>query len=190
MNLKELQSIVATCSLCELHEGRVKAVFDKGNENADIMICGMVPADEENKAGVPFVGRAGKLLDNILDDVNLNLSSVYITNIVKCYLAAGKSLQQSWIDACLPCLISQIYMIMPKVILTLGKDASLGLLGLSSNTSLSAIRREKIYTYGRDIVIIPTYHPSFLLRGGGTKHKNYKDVIEDFNLAKALAKKP
>lgn len=184
MNLEELEVAAAQCELCNLNEGRNKAVFAKGNPESGVMICGMVPADEENKAGIPFVGRAGKLLDTILEDSGLGLSSVYITNLVKCYLAAGKLLQQDWIDACLPYLVAQIGMIRPKAIITLGKDASVSVLGLDNKVALGTIRKKKVYPYGKDTVVIPTYHPSYLLRGGGTKHKAYEDVVSDFKFAK------
>lgn len=182
MNLHELEVLASCCYGCSLHEGRSNPVFAKGNPLSKVMICGMVPADEENKIGVPFVGRAGKLLDRILLDVGVTLGDVYITNLVKCYLAAGLPLKQEWIDACLSYLIVQISLIQPKVILTLGKDASVTLLGLDNKVTLGKIRGQ-VFEYGNDIKVIPTYHPSFLLRGGGENHKNYKDVIRDFTLA-------
>jgi len=187
LDLQTLQNIASSCTLCELYRGRSNPVFAKGNPQSELMICGMVPADEENKVGLPFVGRAGKLLDKILADVGLTLDSVYITNLVKCYLAAGLSLQQPWIDSCLPYLIVQIDIINPKVILTLGKDASVTLLGIDPKTSLGSVVG-KVFEYG-NIKVIPTYHPSYLLRGGGEKHKSYSNVIKDFNLAKNLLDK-
>lgn len=187
MDLQTLQNTAALCKGCELYEGRLSPVFAKGNPVAEIMICGMVPADEENKIGLPFVGRAGKLLDKILMDVSLTMDDVYITNLVKCYLAAGLPLKSDWIDSCLPYLIVQIDIISPKVILTLGKDASITLLGLDPKTSLGSVVG-KVFEYG-DAKVIPTYHPSYLLRGGGEKHKSYSNVIKDFNLAKELLDK-
>jgi len=184
MDLKELELIASTCTHCDLYKKRNKAVFAKGNSNTSLMICGMVPADEENKVGLPFVGRAGKLLDKILADVVLTIDDVYITNLVKCYLAAGLSLKSDWIDSCLSYLIVQIDIIKPKVIVTLGKDASTTLLGLDQKIFLGSIV-SRIFEYG-DIKVIPTYHPSYLLRGGGEKHKSYSNVIKDFNFAKSL----
>ena len=187
MDLQTLQSTAALCCDCELHKGRLKPVFAKGNPTSEIIICGMVPADEENKIGLPFVGRAGKMLDKILADVTLTIDDVYITNLVKCYLAAGLPLKSDWIDSCLPYLIVQIDIIKPKVILTLGKDSSINLLGLDPKISLGSIVG-KVFEYG-DAKVIPTYHPSYLLRGGGEKHKSYSNVIKDFNLAKELLDK-
>lgn len=183
MNLEELKTLAACCNFCELHEGRNMPVFAKGNPNAEIMICGMVPADEENKLGSPFVGKAGQLLDQILEDSFLTLDTVYITNLVKCYLPAGLPLKQHWIDSCLPYLITQIGIIKPKVIITLGKDSSCTLLGIDTKVSLAKMRKESPYLYGNETEIIPTYHPSYLLRAGGKNHKNYIDVVADFLLA-------
>lgn len=182
MDLHELQCAASVCKQCDLYKGRIKAVFAKGNEKAKIMICGMVPAGDENKAGIPFVGRSGKLLDTILTDVGLTLDDVYITNLVKCYLAAGLPLEQDWIDGCIPYLMIQIDIIRPNVIITLGKDSSINLLGMSSSTSLGSIQG-KLFNYVNEIKIIPTYHPSFLLRKGGTKSKYYQTVLDSFQLA-------
>lgn len=186
MNLELLEKTAASCKNCSLHKGRINPVFSKGNSDATIMICGMVPADEENKSGLPFVGKAGQLLDKIMKEAGLTLNDVYITNLVKCYLAAGLNLQQEWINSCLPYLIVQIDLIKPKVVLTLGKDASITLLSMNSTVSLGSIRK-KIYNYGHNINIVPTYHPSYLLRAGGESHKNYKDVIDDFLTAISIS---
>jgi uracil-DNA glycosylase family 4 len=179
MDLKTLQQLAAECTLCELHKGRINPVFAKGNPNARIMICGMVPADEENKVGLPFVGRAGQLLDKILVDVGLTLDDVYITNLVKCYLAAGLPLHPLWVESCLPYIVVQISIIKPKAILCVGKDASVALLGMDVKTTLGSIRG-KIFDYAEETKIIPTYHPSYLLRGGGINHRSYPNVVEDF----------
>jgi len=183
MTLEELRDRAKECVSCSLSKSRIKPVFDKGNPNARIMICGMVPAKEENEQGIPFVGRAGKLLDNVLDKVNLDLNNVYVTNLVKCFLAAGKKLDQDWIDSCLPFLISQISIIKPCVIVTLGADATNALLGLDPETFIGQ-NRGKAHSYGLNTVVVPTYHPSFLLRQGGEASKHYNKVLDDFLLAR------
>lgn len=188
MDLETLEQFAASCNMCELNTGRINPVFAKGNPNAKVMICGMVPAAEENKIGLPFVGRAGKLLDKILADVGWTLEDVYITNLVKCYLAAGQPLKQDWIDSCFPYLITQIRNVSPKVVLTLGRDASVSLLGIKANIALGKIRG-RVHEYGIDIKVVSTYHPSYLLRAGGTKHKSYTDVLNDFLLAKKIGEK-
>ena len=188
MNLQKLEEIASNCTLCSLYKGRIKPVFAKGNPESKIMICGMVPAGDENKVGVPFVGRAGKLLDQLLEDANLTLNDVYITNLVKCYLAAGKSLEQIWIDACLPYLIVQIEAIRPRVIITLGKDSSINLLGMDNKTSLSSIHG-KVFDCAAGIKIVPTYHPSYVLRKGGKTSDVYQTVLADFQIAEKMIEK-
>ena len=182
MDLNELRSTAALCRLCDLHAGRIKPVFDKGNPQAKLMICGMVPAHEENNVGTPFVGRAGKLLDDILSDSNLTSDDVYITNLVKCCLSPGKPLQEEWVAHCLPYIIVQIDLLKPKAILALGADASINLLGLDPKPKMWTIRG-KVFSYSNDTLLIPTYHPSYLLRGGGKKHAKYDSVIDDVLLA-------
>lgn len=184
MNLKSLEAAAANCRLCSLHKGRKNPVFAKGSSAAEFMICGMVPAHDENEVGIPFVGRAGKLLDEILAEVDLNLKSVYITNLVKCFLQAGKSLEQEWIDACLPYLLVQIDIIKPKVIVALGKDASNALTLPDKDLPMYKLRNN-VYNYGY-IKVVPTYHPSYLLRKGGKGTEDYNKVIDDFNKAKNI----
>jgi uracil-DNA glycosylase family 4 len=184
--LEDLKKIAGGCIRCDLYRGRVNPVFDKGNSKAKIMICGMVPAHDENMAGLPFVGRAGRLLDIILDDVDLTYDDIYITNLVKCFLAAGKALSKEWIDSCRPFLDTQIQLIRPHVIITLGADASKSLANI--NFPISKLRGNILYL-NEETVIIPTFHPSYLLRGGGIKSDKYPDVIGDFELAKKCLRK-
>lgn len=180
--LKLVEDRAAKCTLCELNTNRFKPVFARGNYT-DFMICGMVPGPDENQAGMPFVGRAGQLLDIILSDVQL-LNQVYITNIVKCALKPGIPLKQEWIDCCILFLLAQIGKIKPKVIITLGADATNGLLGNPLDTKIGELRGRAHHYMGTHVV--PTYHPSYLLRGGGVQHKHYSRVREDFELAKFI----
>lgn len=188
MNLQQLEKAAAVCTECSLHKGRNNPVFAKGNTESKIIICGMVPAHEETKAGIPFVGRSGKLLDIILEEVGFSLNNVYITNICKCFLEPGKPLQQEWIDRCLPYLLVQIQLIKPKIIITLGKDSSINLLGLNEDISLGKMRKNT-FLYQDKIRVIPTYHPSYLLRKGGKNSPDYGKVIDDFLSAKEILNK-
>jgi DNA polymerase len=184
MDLELLETTAASCTRCDLHKGRNKPVFAKGNPTAKLFICGMVPADNENKIGLPFVGRAGQLLDRVMEDTGFASNDVYITNLVKCYLAAGLPLNPIWIESCLPYLIVQLDLIKPKVILTLGKDASVTLLDVNPKTTMGKIRG-RVYDYA-NIKVVPTYHPSYLLRGGGPEHRDYHKVIDDFMIAREI----
>ena len=186
--IDRLRQIVAGCTLCSLHEGRVNPVFDKGNYKSNLMICGMVPAHDENMSGTPFVGAAGKLLDIILDEVDLTYNDVYITNLVKCFVAAGTPLKKKWVDSCRPYLVEQIRIIKPSVIVTLGADSSLSLTELPK-MPIGRIRGRILpYNYRLGTIIVPTYHPSYLLRQGGKGCEDYYKVIDDFELAKKCLK--
>ena len=190
MTHDELREIAAGCQQCNLWHGREKAVFSRGNTDSPLMICGMVPGPDENKAGLPFVGRAGQLLDKIIDSVDID--NVYITNLVKCWLKPGLELEKDWIDNCFQYVIAEIFMIKPRVIITLGLPASITLMGLPADTKMGKIRGS-VHHYSTcemtpTIEIVPTYHPSYLLRGGGEKHERYQSVIEDFELAEYIVR--
>ena len=187
MDIDTLRIEASKCTQCELHKGRINPVFDKGDPNSEIFICGMVPANEENKVGMPFVGRAGMCLDEVLDDLGLTSYHVYITNIVKCFLAPGIKLKPEWISSCIPYLITQIANVKPKVIITLGADATNGLMGFDPNTKIGETRGNTYKFY--NIPVIPTYHPSYLIRGGGRKSPGYQKVISDFKMALSLSQK-
>jgi DNA polymerase len=190
LTLEDLEKEAAKCTLCGLNVTRTRPVFARGNPKARIMICGMVPGPDEDKVGTPFVGRAGQLLDKILDNVDIDRDSVYITNLVKCWLKPGLPLKREWIGTCLQYIIVQILLVSPRIVITLGKDASTTLLGLPPDTKMADIRGG-VYNYttlemGPKIEILPTYHPSYLLRGGGEKSPDFGKVLEDFKLSKTL----
>jgi len=184
MNLQELENTAAKCELCNLYKGRNKAVFAKGNPEADMMICGMCPGPDENEAGVPFVGKAGGVLDYLIRDAfNIeDYSKAYITNLVKCFVAPGTKLDPEWMSACLPYFFVQLNLMKPKVIITLGKDVANFLLG---NENAMGSLRGNIYQYGKH-KLVPTYHPSYLARQGGTKSPSYARVVKDFKKAEVL----
>lgn len=192
MNLIELQDVASCCDDCELHKNRNTPVFAKGSPDAKIMLCGMCPGPDENSSdninGWPFIGRAGQLLDQILYDVNLTQKDVYITNVVKCYLKPGIRLEDAWIDSCFPYLINQIGFIKPKVVVGLGADAGRALLNKPKSTSLGSMR-DKRYKLTDETSIVITYHPSYFLRSGGRKHKDYYKIIEDLNWVKEIINK-
>ena len=189
MSLEEVQNQAESCISCELHTTRLTPVFAKGSPFSKIMICGMCPGPDENsefnEVGHPFVGRAGKHLNEILEDTNLTQKDVYITNVVKCYVKPGIRLEDRWIDCCLPYLINQIACIEPKVIVALGADAGRALLNKSVSTSLSSMRGKR-YKFTDNISIVVTYHPSYFLRSGGRKHKHYNRILEDLEWVKEI----
>lgn len=181
MDLQELQEIAATCTNCELHKGRNKPVFARGNPQSNVMVCGMCPGPDENKEGYPFVeyAPAGSVLNSILIDVFGSTDVVYITNLVKCFVPPGNSLRPEWVDHCLGYLIAQIGIIKPKVIIGLGSDVCQSI--LATDEKIGQLRGKIFHNMGRDMIC--TYHPSYLARGGGVKHSHYGRVVEDFKLA-------
>ena len=189
MDLIKLQDAAACCTDCELHVNRQVPVFAKGSPDASIMICGMCPGPDENDPsnakGWPFIGRAGQLLDNILEDTSLTFKDVYITNVVKCYLKPGIRLEDDWIDRCFPYLINQIGLIKPKIVLALGADAARALLNKPKSTGLGTMRGKR-YKLNNETSIIVTYHPSYFLRAGGRKHKHYNRILDDIAWVKEI----
>jgi len=180
INIKSLQDSAAKCKLCDLCKGRIKPVFARGMNDADVVICGMCPGPDENKAGLPFVGTAGRVLDEIL--AQSIGESVYITNLVKCFVRPGLQLQSDWMSRCLPYFIVQLQLIRPKVIITLGKDVANFLL---NNEEKMGAMRGCTYDY-MGTKLISTYHPSYLARGGGINHRHFGRVVKDFSKAKGF----
>jgi DNA polymerase len=148
------------------------------------MIIGMCPGVEENTTGLPFVGRSGRILDKTLND--LGNPKVYITNLVKCYVKPGTKLKDKWIEQCIPFLLAQIKIIKPKIIVTLGADASFRML---KNTKYKYMKdiRGKIFRNNMNHRILPTYHPSWVLRRGGYGTESWKIMRGD--LEKAIKEK-
>ena len=179
MDLKDLQSTAAECELCGLYRGRNKPVFARGDSSSKIVVCGMCPGPDENKAGIPFVGVAGHLLDAILVGAFGDNYSVYITNLVKCFVAPGTKLDGNWMNTCLPYFLVQLKLIQPKVIIALGKDVCNFLLNNEDNMGSM---RGNVYDY-MGTKLIGSYHPSYLARGGDVKHKDFNRVVNDFKKA-------
>jgi len=176
---QKIQEMAAKCSLCELHKGRIKPVFARGGSNSKVMIVGMCPGPDENKVGTPFIGKAGEVLDAILSEAfgdYKNDLDVYITNLVKCFVPPGTELKKEWMTTCLPYFVIQIGLVKPEVIIALGKDVSNFLL---ENSDPMKNMRGRIYTYNNK-KLISTYHPSYLARGGGVKHRDFNKVVNDF----------
>jgi DNA polymerase len=152
------------CTRCVLSEGRTQVVFGTGDPHADLMFVGEGPGAEEDKQGLPFVGRSGKLLDKLmLEELGITREAVYITNVVKCRPPGNRDPKSDEIAACRPYLEAQIAAISPKVVMTLGNFASRTL--LDTKTGITKLRGKE-YPFG-DAVLIPTFHPAAALRGGG-----------------------
>lgn len=171
-SLEELNNLICECQKCPLGKTRNKFVFGKGNPNADVMVIGEGPGAEEDAQGEPFVGRAGKLLTDILKAIKFSREEVYIGNIVKCRPPGNRTPLPEEMNMCLPYLKKQIEIIKPKFILCLGLTAANGLLKLKD--SLTNLRGN-IYEFENAKVMI-TYHPAALLRNPNWKHGCWEDV--------------
>ncbi len=161
--LSVLAEEASGCTRCPLADGRTQVVFGMGNPNADLMFVGEGPGAEEDLQGLPFVGRSGRLLDRlILEEMGLTRADFYVTNAVKCRPPGNRDPRPEEIAACRPYLERQLDLIEPTVVVTLGNFASKLL--LATNLGITRLRGHS-YPYRRG-VLIPTVHPSYVLRGG------------------------
>ncbi len=171
-----LEQRVKSCTLCELHQTRTQAVFGVGNREADWLIIGEAPGADEDRMGEPFVGRAGKLLDQMLFAIGLNRqSTAYIANILKCRPPNNRDPKPEEAACCESYLKNQIALIKPKVILAVGRIAAQNL--MKTEERIGAMRG-KVYTYAdTGIPVVVTYHPAYLLRSPLEKRKAWQDLL-------------
>lgn len=179
--LDDLSKELAGCTKCRLSNERNNIVFGSGNPNADLMFVGEAPGRDEDIQGLPFVGRAGRLLTSIIEAMGLKREDVYIGNVAKCRPPENRNPSPDEIEACEPFLFKQIEIIKPKVIVCLGTFAAQLL--LKTDEKISALRG-KLFDY-RGTKLIPTYHPAFLLRSPSMK----RPVWEDMQIAMGELKK-
>ncbi len=168
----ELRTAVAACTRCRLHESRTQTVFGVGNTEADWMIIGEAPGAEEDRRGEPFVGRAGKLLDEMLLAIGEKRESVFIANILKCRPPNNRDPGPDEAASCRPYLERQIELVQPKVILAVGRIAAQQL--LQSDAPVGRLRG-KVHQLG-DMPLVVTYHPAYLLRSPSQKRKSWDDL--------------
>ncbi|WP_457570149.1 uracil-DNA glycosylase [Desulfurobacterium sp.] len=160
--LEKLKEEVLKCKKCRLAETRHNVVFGEGNPKTNLMFIGEAPGEQEDLQGRPFVGRAGQLLTRFLNLFGIERERVYITNIVKCRPPKNRNPQPDEIKTCYPYLDKQIEIIKPKVILCLGAFAARTVLNLPEKTPISKIRGQEFKV--KDYIVIPTFHPAYLLR--------------------------
>jgi len=167
------------CTRCKLHTlGRTQVVFGVGNPEADLMFVGEAPGADEDIQGEPFVGRAGQLLTKIIEAIGLGRDNVYIANVIKCRPPGNRNPEPDEVAQCEPFLFRQVDTVKPKVIVALGKFAAQCL--LRSTEPITRIRGKE-FKY-RDAILIPTYHPAYLLRNPSAK----RDVWEDMKRVRAI----
>ena len=174
-NLDDLKTKASNCRKCQLSKERTKVVFGSGNHDASVLLIGEAPGREEDMNGEPFIGRAGKLLTEILFSVKLSRKNVYITNTVKCRPPENRNPNHDEIDACSTYLDQQINLISPSVIVLLGKIAAESL--MSTSEPMSSLRG-KVHLYkDTQIPMLVFYHPAYLLRSPGEKSKVWDDLL-------------
>jgi DNA polymerase len=161
--LEALQREASTCTRCKLAAGRTQVVFGMGNPRAGLMFVGEGPGEQEDRQGLPFVGRSGQLLDRLLhEELGIDRSSCYIANVVKCRPPGNRDPEPDEITACRPWLERQLDLVSPRVVVTLGNFATKLL--LDTNEGITRLRGRTFPFRGR--VLVPTYHPAAVLRGG------------------------
>ena len=169
----ELQAGIGACVACPLHAGRIQAVPGVGDKNADWLFVGEAPGADEDTQGEPFVGQAGKLLDNMLASIGLKRgNNVYIANVLKCRPPDNRNPMPEEVAQCEPYLQRQVELIKPKLIVALGKFAAQTL--LREDTAIARLRGQ-IHRY-QGIPLIVTYHPAYLLRSLPEKAKAWQDL--------------
>ena len=169
-----LKAEVAGCTKCALHKTRTQTVFGVGDENADWMLIGEAPGAEEDRLGDPFVGQAGKLLDNMLAAIELERgANVYIANVLKCRPPGNRNPEPDEVAKCTPHLTKHIELIQPKLILAMGRFAAQTL--LNTDASIASLRG-KLHRYA-GVPLIVTYHPAYLLRSLPDKAKAWADLV-------------
>jgi len=171
-SLTGLREVLGDCKRCKLHLGRTNLVFGEGATKASLVFVGEGPGRDEDLQGRPFVGEAGGLLTKIIKAMGLTRESVYICNVVKCRPPHNRDPEPDEIAACIPFLERQIRLISPKVICTLGRVAAQGLLGQEFKITR---QRGEWYSF-KDIPLMPTYHPAYLLRNQAAKRDVWEDV--------------
>ena len=168
-----LKQQVRDCTACKLRAGCRQTVFGVGDEQADWLFVGEAPGADEDAQGEPFVGQAGKLLDNMLAAIRLKRGdNVYIANVVKCRPPDNRTPEPDEIATCLPYLRQQIALIKPKLIVALGKTAATALLG--RDAPLGSLRGTLHDWHGTPLIV--TYHPAYLLRSPAEKAKAWQDL--------------
>ena len=176
--LRRQEQALQNCRKCKLCEARTHVVFGSGNPRAEFVVIGEGPGADEDAQGLPFVGRAGQLLTKMLTAVNLTREDVFITNAVLCRPPGNRNPEPDELAACAPFLADKLAVIQPKVILSLGSVATQSL--LRTKEAIGKLRG-RVHPYG-DAVLIPTFHPAFLLRNPGPEYKRM--AWEDLKLAR------
>lgn len=173
-NWEDLQASIIGCKKCKLSNNRTNIVFGQGNKNADIMFIGEGPGADEDHYGLPFVGKAGQLMNKAFEGLGINRKDVYIANIVKCRPPSNRVPEEDECQACLDYLRNQVILVKPKIIVLLGSTALKNILGKEygiTNARGTWIEKKGIW-------YMPTWHPAALLRDEDKKIEFWNDLNE------------
>lgn len=179
--IEDVRVDIGDCTRCPLHEGRTQIVQSTGNIKADLMFIGEAPGADEDAQGVPFVGRAGKLLDKIIEAIQMKREDVFIGNINRCRPPGNRTPTLEEAETCKPFLIREIAIVRPKVIVVMGNTAMKNL--LDTKEGITKMRGSFVDYYG--VKVMPTFHPAYLLRDPRKK----REVWEDMKMVKAEIEK-
>jgi DNA polymerase len=172
--LAAIRTDIGDCTRCKLHTlGRTQIVFGVGNPEADVMFVGEAPGADEDVQGIPFVGRAGQLLTKMIEAMGFRRDDVYIANVLKCRPPGNRNPEPDEIATCESFLFRQLETIEPKVVIALGAFAARTL--LKTDAPISRLRG-RVFDYRGGAKLIPTFHPSFLLRSPGFKREAWDDL--------------
>jgi len=181
-NIDALEKSVSHCYLCELSKSRKNTVFGEGNKNSKLMFIGDFPTSLEDETGKIFVGRTGELLTKMIENVlNIKREDVYIANVIKCKSLNG-GVSHTEVELCKSYLTKQIELVNPSIIVTLGENAYNYL--TDEEVNLLKVRGQTL-NYGNK-TLVPTFHPSFLLRNPSSKKEAYVDMLKIKNLMESL----
>ncbi|MBN1572030.1 MAG: uracil-DNA glycosylase [Deltaproteobacteria bacterium] len=186
VTLEEIRERLGDCARCKLSSGRQNIVFGDGNPNAVLMFVGEGPGKDEDIQGIPFVGRAGQLLTKIIEAIDMKREDVYIANIVKCRPPENRVPEPDEVKACIPFLMDQIEAIRPQIIVTLGGVATNNLLGTKGSLGSARGRFHTLDHFGS--LVMPTYHPAYLLRDPAKKRETWEDMKKVRDMYNTLMK--
>jgi uracil-DNA glycosylase family 4 len=186
VDLVDLYKEVQACTRCPLHETRTKAVFGAGDADAEVMFVGEAPGAEEDRQGLPFVGRAGQLLNQLLEGIGLSREDVFIANVLKSRPPGNRDPQPLEIEACRPYLFEQVRLIEPRVVCTLGNFATKLLSGNPAGITRVRGTPQVHELGGRTVFLLPLFHPAAALRTPAVKQQ----LRDDFATIPALLERP
>ena len=168
-----LETRAKICTLCDLSKTRTQVVFGSGSKNAQLLVVGEAPGQNEDLQGLPFVGRGGQLLTNMLKSIGLDREQIYIANILKCRPPQNRDPNPAEVATCTPYLLEQIALLQPKIILAVGRIAAQFL--LNTEETMAKLRGQEFRYH--DTPLLVTYHPAYLLRAPREKRKSWDDML-------------